>query len=104
MAASKIGFVIALAAVAATTATASTVPLHSCAPLRVGIGWHVSATRDVACSTARLVVKSFVTGGLRCRTACTVRGFACTGRFFKDGEHVRCVRGSKAVRGLSFGY
>jgi len=51
-------------AVPATTASASpkaseTLP-RSCGALSVGIGWHVRATRNVRCSLARLLIRTFL--------------------------------------------
>jgi hypothetical protein len=94
-------------AVPATTASASpkaseTLP-RSCGALSIGIGWHVRATRNVRCSLARLVIRTFL-DRKGCRSHCVVRGYGCQARFLAKSEQVQCVRGRRIVTARSFGY
>ena len=94
--------VVACACAAKATA-APTAGLRPCGSVPVGIGWRVSATPNVRCRAARLLVRTVLTQR-GCRQRCTVDGYVCTPRFLKLASRMQCVRGPRVVVARSFGY
>jgi hypothetical protein len=77
---------------------------RSCGTLAVGIGWHVAATPNVTCLSARLLMTTyFKRRGNRHATVVVYR-YACARRDLPDAEHIRCTRLARLVTARSFGY
>jgi hypothetical protein len=91
---------VAAAAASASPKASETLP-RSCGALSIGIGWHVRATRNVRCSLARLLIRTFL-DRQGCRSHCVVRGYACRARFLAKSEQVQYVRGPRIVIARSF--
>jgi hypothetical protein len=77
---------------------------RSCGTLAVGIGWHLRATSDLRCSSARNLTRTYFGRRANRRTGALVLGYVCTKRDLPDGEHIRCVRGATIVTLNSLGY
>jgi hypothetical protein len=77
---------------------------RSCGRLSAGIGWHLRATPNVRCSSARRVMSVYFGRRANRRVSAVVLGYVCTKQDLRDGEHVRCIRGAQAVSAKSFGY
>ena len=77
---------------------------RSCGSLSAGIGWHLRATPNVRCPSARHLMSVYFRHRANRRTRAVVLGYVCTKQDLRDGEHVRCVRGAQAVSAKSFGY
>jgi hypothetical protein len=76
---------------------------RSCGTLSVGIGWHVAASPNVTCLSARrLMVAYFKERDHHARVV--VYRYVCTARDLPDGEHIRCTRAGELVTARSFGY
>ena|SRR5437762_5992445 len=79
-----------------------------CGYLDVGKGWHVRATRNVNCVSARRLIRTFFALP-RCLSAqrhpgkaCAVNGYRCVETYAGDDRGlVRCTRPSHLVSALS---
>jgi hypothetical protein len=76
----------------------------SCGTLAVGIGWHVRASLNVRCSSARHLMVTYFRRRANRPPRSVVLGYVCTVRDLPDAEHIRCVRAAKLVTAKSFGY
>jgi hypothetical protein len=99
-----VALLMCLAFAVAGVARPAQVRLRSCGTLAVGIGWHLRATPDVGCVFARKVIKTYFARGGERRVRTVALRFVCTHRYPSDGEHIRCVQGTKVVAARSFGY
>src|SRR4051794_10519538 len=79
-------------------------PTRPCGALAIGIGWHVRASRGVACSSARHLILTYFHRGAERRPRAVIMGYACTTRYLPDAEHIDCLRATKRVTAKSFGY
>jgi hypothetical protein len=77
---------------------------RSCGTLSVGIGWHLRASPNVGCRSARHLMTIYFWRRANRRPAAFVLGYGCSKRDLRDGEHIRCVRDARLVTAKSFGY
>jgi len=77
---------------------------RSCGALGTGIGWHLRASWNVRCFSARHLMSTYLKRQANRRTTALVLGYVCAKRDLRDGEHIRCARGSRLVTAKSFGY
>jgi hypothetical protein len=69
---------------------------HSCGILGVGIGWHLSASSTLSCSSARTVMRAYFEGASAGRT---VLGYACAS--LQSGGRLRCTSGRTVVTAIA---
>jgi hypothetical protein len=93
---------IALSAALVARTSGNAVPTRSCGTLGKGIGWHLRASPNVRCTSARRVINTFFAH--KCHGTCTVLRYACRARYLSDAEQIRCIRPSRLVVARSFGY
>ena len=100
--------VLALAAVAGASARPAALKTRPCGSLAIGKGWHVHATHNVLCVSARKLITKFFTLP-RCIKAqrtpakpCTVNHYLCTESYVaNDIGLVRCKRSARLVTAKS---
>jgi hypothetical protein len=99
-----LAIVLAVSVVAAASARPVVLKTRPCGSVSIGQGWHVSATRNVRCLSARrLITKFFVLP--RCDQArrtparpCTVNRYLCVESFLaSDLSIVRCKQPARLV-------
>jgi hypothetical protein len=78
--------------------------VRSCGTLSVGIGWHVAATRNVTCSSARQLMATYFRTGSNRQVRAIVYRYVCVRRDLADAEHIRCSKADRLVTARSFGY
>jgi hypothetical protein len=81
-----------------------TLRTRPCGTLSVGIGWHLQATPNVPCSSARHLMLTYFSRRANRRARAVISGYGCTRRDLRDGEHISCLRGTMLVTARSFGY
>jgi hypothetical protein len=79
-------------------------PTRSCGTLAVGIGWHVAATRNTTCGSARQLLTTYLRRGGNRRATLAVEGYICARHDLPDAEHIRCSKSGHMVTARSFGY
>jgi hypothetical protein len=77
---------------------------RSCGTLSVDISWHLRASPNVRCSSARRLMTVYFRRRANLRPGAFLRGYGCSRRDLRDGEHIRCVRGAALVTANSFGH
>jgi hypothetical protein len=95
---------LALAIVTLGGTADATTPTRTCGTLAVGIGWHLAATPNVTCRSARQLMATYFTRGGIGRAQLVVYRYVCSGRDLPDAEHIRCSRTNRVVTARSFGY
>jgi hypothetical protein len=75
-----------------------------CGTLAVGIGWHLVATPNVTCASARRLIATYFERRDNRQASAVVYRYVCTRRDVPDGEHIRCSRSTRLVIAKSFGY
>ena len=86
------------------TYTVEGLRIRSCGNLSVGIGWHLRASPNLRCSSARHLMSIYFRHRANRHTSALILGYACTRRELRDAEHIRCVRAARLVTAESFGY
>ena len=65
---------------------------RSCGTLSIGIGWHLRASPNVRCLSARQLMVTYFSRRANRGTRAVVLGYHCTKRDLRDAEHIRCAR------------
>jgi hypothetical protein len=78
--------------------------IRSCGTLSIGIGWHVAATRNVTCSSARQLMATYFRTRNNRQVRAIVYHYVCIRKDPPDAEHIRCSKADRLVTARSFGY
>jgi hypothetical protein len=96
--------VVALGGAADASIRSAALRTRSCATLSVGIGWHVAATPNVTCSSARQLIATYFKRRGNRQTTVVVFRYVCARHDLPDAEHIRCSRLARLITARSFGY
>jgi hypothetical protein len=96
--------VLAFAGVADAAGQSAPLRTRSCGTLSLGIGWHVTASPNVTCASARLLIMTYLKRRDNRQATTVPYRYACSRRDLPDAEHIRCVRATRLVTARSFGY